>query len=125
MNCFEFSKYIAEQILEESDAVVKYEQFLGMVKSEIHFMEQRLKEDAILKSEKEDKEPDEEDDDNEIEIPEMYRLSEEEIGEIKEKIVKYKKVINSTKEIVADEKQHIIKFMGLVEMFDEIKPKVD
>ena len=56
MNCFEFSKYIAEQILEESDAVVKYEQFLGMVKSEIHFMEQRLKEDAILKSEKEDKE---------------------------------------------------------------------
>lgn len=125
MNCFEFSKYIAEQILEESDAVVKYEQFLGMVKSEIHFMEQRLKEDAILKSEKEDKEPDEEDDDNEIEIPEMYRLSEEEIEEIKEKIVKYKKVINSTKEIVADEKQHIIKFIGLVEMFDEIKPKVD
>lgn len=125
MNCFEFSKYIAEQILEESDAVVKYEQFLGMVKSEIHFMKQRLKEDAILKSEKDDKEPAEEDDDNEIEVPEMYRLSEEEIEEIKEKIVKYKKVIDSTKEIVADEKQHIIKFMGLVEMFDEIKPKVD
>ena len=36
----------------------------------------------------------------------MYRLSEEEIEEIKEKIVKYKKVIDPSKEIV--QKQYLI-----------------
>lgn len=127
MNCYEISKYIAEQAFAESDAIIKYEQFLGMVESEIHCMQERIKNDAVLKAKKEDDdkgEEEESDDDDDVEMPEMYKLSDEKIEEMQEDIKKMSKLIEGTREIIADEKQHLLKFMGLQEMFDEIKPKV-